>query len=62
MREDDLRNRVGHGPVNLVAVRRLVVNPQNDKLSFRRHLLRSAQVPEYRLKIIAIAVKLAETL
>ena len=64
MREDDLRNRVGHGPVNFAAVRRLVVNLanlQDDKLSFRRRLLRTAQVPEYRLEIIANAAKIAET-
>ena len=55
---------IGHGPVNFAAVRRLVVNLvnlQNDKLSFRRRLLRAAQVPEYRLEIIANAVKIAET-
>ena len=38
-----------------------LVNLQNDKLSFRRHLLRAAQVPEYRLDIIANAAKIAET-
>ena len=64
MREDDLRNRAGHGAVNLAAVRRLVVNLanlQDDKLSFRRRLLKAARVPEYCLEIIANAVKLAET-
>ena len=64
MREDDLRNRAGHGAVNLAAVRRLVVNLanlQDDKLSFRRRLLKAARVPEYCLEIIANAVKIAET-
>ena len=64
MREDDLRNRAGHGPVNFAAIRRLVVNLvnlQDDTLSFRRRLLRAAQVPEYRLEIIANAAKIAET-
>lgn len=61
MREDDLRNRAGHGPVKLAAVRRLIVNLQDDKLSFRRRLLKAAQVLEYRPEIIANAVKLAET-
>ena len=65
MRKDDLRNSAGHGPVNLAGIRRLVVslvNLQDDKISFRRWLLKAAQVPEYRLEIIANAVKLAETL
>ena len=65
MREDDLRNRAGHGPENLAAVRRLVVSmvrQMDDKLSIRRRLLRAAQVPEYRLEIIANAAKLAEKL
>ena len=64
MRGDDLRNRAGHGPVNLATVRRPVmslVNLQDDKLSFRRRLLNAAQVPEYRLEIITNAAKLAET-
>ena len=64
MREDDLRNRAGHGAVNLAAVRRLVVNLanlQDDKLSFRRRLLKAAQLPEYRLEIITNAAKIAET-
>ena len=43
-------------------LRRLVVNVQNDKLSFRRRLLKSAQVLEYRLEIIANAAKIAETI
>ena len=45
MREDDLRNRAGHGPENLAGIRRLVVNIvrlKKDKLSFRRRLLRAA--------------------
>ena len=65
MREDDLRNRAGYGPENLAAVRRLVVSmvrQMDDKLSIRRRLLRAAQVPEYRLEIIANAAKLAEKL
>ena len=65
MREDDLRNRTGHGPENLAAVRRLVVSMarlMNDKLSIRRRLLRAAQVPDYRLELIANAAKLAEKL
>ena len=65
MREDDLRNRAGHGPVNLAEIRSLVVNIvrlQDDKLSFRSRLLRAAQVPDCRLELIANAAKLAETL
>ena len=65
MREDDLRNRAGHGPENLAAVRRLVVSmvhQMDDKLSIQRRLLRAAQVPKYRLEIIANAAKLAEKL
>ena len=65
MREDDLRNRAGHGPVNLAGIRCLVVNIvrlKNDKLSFRRRLLRAAHVPEYRLELIANAAKLPETI
>ena len=65
MREDDLRNRTGRGPENLAAVRRLVVSmvhQMDDKLSIRRRLLRAAQVPDYRLEIIANAAKLAEKL
>ena len=65
LREDDLRNRAGYGPENLAGVRRLVVNIvrfMEDKLSFRRRLLRAAQDPEYRLELIANAAKLAEAL
>ena len=65
MREDDLRNRTGHGPENLAAVRRLVVSIvhlKDDKLSIRRRFLRAAQVPKYRLELIANAAKLAEKL
>ena len=62
MREDELRNRADHGPVNLAAVRCLAVNLRDDKLSFRRRLRTAAHVPEYRPEIIANAVKLAETL
>ena len=65
MREDDLRNRTGHGAENLAAVRRLVagmVHLMDDKLSIRRRLLRAAHVPDYRLEIIANAAKLAEKL
>ena len=65
MREDDLRNRAGHGPENLAAVRRLVVSmvhQMDDKLSIRRRLLRAAQVPDCRLELIASAAKLAEKL
>ena len=36
--------------------------PDDDKLSIRRRLLRAAQVPKYRLEIIANAAKLAEKL
>ena len=53
---------IGHGPVNLAGIRRLVVNLQDDKLSFRRRLLKAAQAPEYRLEIIANAAKIAETI
>ena len=65
MREDDLRNRTGRGPENLAAVRRLVVSMvhlMDNKLSIRRRLLRAAQVPDYRLELIANAAKLAEKL
>ena len=65
MREDDLRNRTGRGPENLVAVRRLVVSIvhlMDDKLSIRRRLLRAAQAPDSRLELIANAAKLAEKL
>ncbi len=65
MREDDLRNRTGHGPENLAAVRRLVVSMvhlMDDKLSIRRRLLRAAQAPDCRLELIANASKLAEKL
>ena len=65
MQEDDLRNWAGYGPENLAGVRRLVVNIarlMDDKLSFRRRLLRAAQDPEYRLELIANAAKLAEAL
>ncbi len=65
MREDDLRNRAGHGPENLAGILRLVVNIvrlKKGKLSFRRRLLRAAQVREYRLEFIASAAKLAEAL
>ena len=65
MREDDLRNRAGRGPENLAGVRRLVVNImrlKDNKLSFRRRFLRVAQVPEYRLKLIANTAKIAEAL
>ena len=65
MREDDLRNRMGHGPENLAAVRRLVVSMvhlMDDKLSIRRRFLRAAHVPDYRLEIIANAAKIAETI
>ena len=61
MREDDLRNRAGHGPENLAGIRRLVLNIvrlQDDKLSIRRRFLRMAQELEYRLELIANAAKL----
>ena len=64
MREDDLRNRRGHGPENLAGVRRLVLNIvrlMNDNLSVRRRLLRAAQVPDCRLELISNAAKVAET-
>ena len=63
MREDDLRNRAGHGPANLAAVRRLalsILRRADDKLSFRRRLLRAAQMPEYRIELIAKAAGLTE--
>lgn len=65
MREDELRTRRNHGPENLAAIRRLVlsiVHLMDDKLSIRRRFLRAAQVPEYRLKLIGNAAKLAEKL
>ena len=63
MREDELRNRRDRGPEILVAARRLVlsiVHNMDDKLSLRRRFLRAAQVPEYCLKLIGNAAKLAE--
>ena len=65
MRKDDLRNRTGRGPENLVAVLRLVlsiVHLMDDKLPIRRRLLRAAQTPDCRLELIANAAKLAEKL
>ena len=59
------RNRAGHSPENLAAVRRLVVSivhQMDDKLSIRRRLLRAAQVPDCRLDLITNAAKLAEKL
>ena len=65
LREDGLRSRTGYGPENLAGVRRPVLNIvrlMDDKLSVRKRFLRAAQVPEYRLELIANAAKLAETL
>ena len=62
MREDDLRNRAGHGPANLAAIRRLaagIVRLADDKLSFRRRLLKAAQVPDYRIGLIEKAAGLS---
>ena len=62
MREDDLRNRAGHGPANLAAIRRLaagIVRLADDKLSFRRRLLKAAQVPDYRFELIEKAAGLS---
>ena len=64
MREDDLRNRTGRGPENLGGIRCLILNIvrlQNDDLSVRKRILKAAQVPEYRIKLISNAAKLAET-
>ncbi len=55
MREDDLRNRAGHGSANLAAVRRLaagIVRLADDKLSFRRRLLKAAQAQDCRFVLI----------
>ena len=63
MREDDLRNRAGHGPANLAAIRRLtvsIVRLADDKLSFRRRLLKAAQVPDYRFELIEKAAGLSK--
>ena len=63
MREDDLRNRRGHGPENLAGVRRLILNIvrlKDDNLSVRRRLLRAAQVPDCRLELISNAAQVSE--
>ena len=60
--EDDLRNRMGHGPENLAAVRKIALNIirlMDDKLSIRRRFRWAAQKPEYRLELIRRAAKLA---
>ena len=65
MREDDLRNRTSHGPETLVGIRHLALNIVrlvDDNLSARRRLLRAAQLPDCRLKLIGNAAKLAETI
>ena len=62
MGEDDLRNRMGHGPENLAAVRKIALNIirlMDDKLSIRRRFRWAAQMPEYRLKLIRRAAVLA---
>ena len=62
MGEDDLRNRMGHGPENLAAVRKIALNIirlMDDKLSIRRRFRWAAQKPEYRLELIRRAAKLA---
>ena len=61
MGEDDLRNRMGHGPENLAAVRKIALNIirlMDDKLSIRRRFRWAAQMPEYRLKLIRRAAVL----
>ena len=65
MRENELRNRMGRGLDTLEGIRRLALNIvrlMNDNLSVRRQLLRAAQVPDCRLKLIGNAAKLAETI
>ena len=62
MREDDSRNQTGHEPANLEAIRRLAVSIMrlmDDKLSFRRRLLRAAQVQDYRFELIRKAAGLS---
>ena len=62
MREDDLRNRAGHGPANLAAVRRLaagILRMADDKLSFRRRMIKAAQVPDCRIGLIRKAAGLS---
>ena len=62
MGEDDLRNRMGHGPENLAAVRKIapdIIRLMDDKLSIRRRFRWAAQMPEYRLKLIRRAAVLA---
>ncbi len=60
--ERDAGERTGHGQENLAAVRRTalkVIRLMDDKLSVRRRFRWAAQMPEYRLKLIRNAVKLA---
>ena len=60
--EDDLRNRMGHGPENLAAVRKIapdIVRLMDDKLSIRRRFRWAAQNPDCRLKLIQRAAELA---
>ena len=62
MGEDDLRNRMGHGPENLAAVRKIapdIIRLMDDKLSIRRRFRWAAQKPEYRLELIRRAAVLA---
>ena len=61
MREDDLRNRAGHGSANLAAVRRLaasILRMADDKLSFRRRMIKAAQMPDCRFELIEKAAGL----
>ena len=60
--EDDLRNRMGRGPENLAAVRKIapdIVRLMDDKLSIRRRFRWAAQNPDCRLKLIQRAAELA---
>ena len=53
---------MGHRPESLVAIRRITLNfmrLMDEKLSIRQRFRWAAQMPEYRLKFISRAAKLA---
>ena len=63
IREKVLRNRDGHGPTNLVAIRRLdagILRMANDKLWFRVRLLKAVHMHEYRIELIRKAAELSK--
>ena len=62
MLADDLRNRAGRGPANVAALRRLaagITRLAEGKMSFRRKLLKAAQIPDYRFELIEKAAGLS---